>query len=653
MRKIFFIFYLLVSSMLLYGHYEISRDSLLRLLPKAKEDTNKVKILLDIEKKYFNANLDSALYYNKICEKLILKINAQQIKHQCFHEFVKIYHAKRDFKNALVYCLKSINVAKQNKNLMQQATSYRALFNVYHNLNMNDSAVKYAVYSIKLSKELNDTANIAGTYGNLCWIYRDLSQHNKAIDYGLKGIKYGEQYTDTVGWLVSLNNLALCYQDMNQNDKAIELYKKQLEIGKQIKRKRSIRNALENLPIVYYYLGDEKNLEKTTTLLNEFNDKNSDMSEKDKCQQNITNAYKYIYQKKFLSAEEQLFKGLKIANKDSLTDQLLIIYNTLSQIKFAQHNFVVGISYQRKWDSTSRADNNIHLSEYATELEKKYETEKKEARIHHLLAEKKIQSLSNQRKKILIYILIASLFTLIIIVFLLYRNYQQKQKLQQQKIKKLETEKQLETTEAVLKGEEQERTRIAKDLHDGLGGLLSGIKYSFTTMRGNLIMTPENHQAFERSMDMLDSSIKEMRRVAHNMMPEALLKFGLDTALRDFCNDINLSGALKINYQSLGFENVKIDETTCITLYRIVQELINNTIKHAKATSAIVQITKTNNLVTLTVEDDGRGFDTNILKIKKGIGWTNIQNRVEFIKGKLDITSKECEGTSVQIELSI
>ena len=158
----------------------------------------------------------------------------------------------------------------------------------------------------------------------------------------------------------------------------------------------------------------------------------------------------------------------------------------------------------------------------------------------------------------------------------------------------LETEKQLTATEAVLKGEEQERTRLAKDLHDGLGGMLSGIKYSFQTMKRNLIMTPENQQAFERSMDMLDSSIKEMRRVAHNMMPEALVKFGLDTALKDFCNDINQSGALQVNYQSIGMENAVLDQTTAITIYRIVQELINNTMKHAAAKTAIVQVSKTN-----------------------------------------------------------
>jgi signal transduction histidine kinase len=241
----------------------------------------------------------------------------------------------------------------------------------------------------------------------------------------------------------------------------------------------------------------------------------------------------------------------------------------------------------------------------------------------------------------------------IIVGLLTYRNYRNKQKLQQQRINELETEKKLTATEAVLKGEEQERTRLAKDLHDGLGGMLSGIKYSFQNMKGNLIMTPDNAQAFERSMDMLDSSIKEMRRVAHNLMPEALVKFGLDTALRDFCNDINQSGALKVSYQSIGLENTSLDQITAITIYRIIQELINNTMKHAAATEAIVQVSKTNERLSVTVEDDGKGFDPVILQGAKGIGWNNIQSRIDFMKGKADIQSEPGKGTSVHIELDV
>ncbi len=170
-------------------------------------------------------------------------------------------------------------------------------------------------------------------------------------------------------------------------------------------------------------------------------------------------------------------------------------------------------------------------------------------------------------------------------------------------------------------------------------------------MKGNLIMTPDNAQAFERSMDMLDSSIKEMRRVAHNMMPEALVKFGLDTALKDLCSDTQQSGALEVRYQSISMENANVDQTTAITIYRIIQELINNVMKHAGARTAIVQVSKTNGAINITVEDDGKGFDSSMLDKSRGIGWSNIQSRVEFLKGKLDVQSAPGKGTSVHIEL--
>jgi two-component system, NarL family, sensor kinase len=188
-----------------------------------------------------------------------------------------------------------------------------------------------------------------------------------------------------------------------------------------------------------------------------------------------------------------------------------------------------------------------------------------------------------------------------------------------------------------------------------LGGMLSGIKHSFTTMKGNLILTPENAQAFERSMNMLDTSIKELRLVAHNLMPESLVKFGLDTALKDFCESITASGALKVNYHSFGMETVSLDKNAEITLYRIVQELINNTIKHAQAAEAIVQLEVRNGQLEITVEDDGKGFDVSLLNQSKaaaGIGWSNIQNRAEYLHAKLDVQSQEDKGTSVKLLLN-
>jgi signal transduction histidine kinase len=348
----------------------------------------------------------------------------------------------------------------------------------------------------------------------------------------------------------------------------------------------------------------------------------------------------------FQQAENDILEGLLIAEKDSIVDPLFIMYSTLSTIKSAQHDFRAASSYDQKWDVLSQSLQEEELSAYAIDLAARYETEKKDNQL-------KLQEAEINQKNILNYILLGSAGAILIIAFLAYRNYKHKQKLQLQRISELETQQLLTATEAVLKGEEQERTRLAKDLHDGLGGMLSGIKYSLNTMKRNLIMTSDNVEAFERSMDMLDSSIKEMRRVAHNMMPEALVNFGLDTALKDFCNDISQSGALQVNYQSIGMDNVVVDQTTAITIYRIVQELINNTMKHAAAKTAIVQLTKSDGHLSVTVEDDGKGFDTTILDRSKGIGWTNIQNRVEFLQGTLDVQSKNEKGTSVHIEISL
>ena len=238
---------------------------------------------------------------------------------------------------------------------------------------------------------------------------------------------------------------------------------------------------------------------------------------------------------------------------------------------------------------------------------------------------------------------------------LAYRNYRHRQKIQQAKIDELQTEKLLTATEAVLKGEEQERSRLAKDLHDGLGGMLSGIKHSLSTMKENLIMTPGNAQAFERSIDMLDSSIREMRRVAHNMMPEMLLKYGLNTALREFCNEITHSGISTINYQSVDMDNAAVEQTAAVAIYRIAQELVNNAIKHGHASEVLVQLhlSQQEKLLVLTVEDNGKGMDAGVLNQSTGIGWKNIQSRVDFLQGRLDVQSQPGNGTSVMIEITI
>ena len=171
-------------------------------------------------------------------------------------------------------------------------------------------------------------------------------------------------------------------------------------------------------------------------------------------------------------------------------------------------------------------------------------------------------------------------------------------------------------------------------------------------MKDNLIMTPDHMNVFERSLDMIDSSIKELRRVAHNMMPEMLTKFGLDEALKEYCNTINTAKLLTVKYQSMGMES-RLEKTTEIIIYRIVQELLNNTMKHAAATEVFVQLIREGNRLNAIVEDNGKGFDAGLMENNKGAGLANIRSRVDYLKGRLDIHTEPGKGTLVNIEFNV
>jgi two-component system, NarL family, sensor kinase len=285
-----------------------------------------------------------------------------------------------------------------------------------------------------------------------------------------------------------------------------------------------------------------------------------------------------------------------------------------------------------------------------------YENDKKEHAIAQLETDKKIQLTSVRQAGLLNTIFFVAIVALILLSGVSYLYFKNKQKIERQKIAELEKEKQLMGIEAMLKGQEEERTRLAKDLHDGLGSMLSGVKISFSNMKENVIMDAANTRAFEKSLDQLDKTIAELRKVAHNLMPEALVKFGLRSAVKDFCESIQLSGNTEIICEQFGAER-DLGNIADVNVYRIIQELVNNAVIHGQATQILVQLTKTEERVLITVEDNGKGFELSSLKKATGIGLTNIQSRVNYFNGLLDINSKPAktssvnEGTTVNIEL--
>lgn len=516
---------------------------------------------------------------------------------------------------------------------------------IYQNRQLYDSATSRYLEAAEIFTETGNHKRIFYTYHNLSVIYTFLNDTVKMISYAKSAQDVAAKAGDTSLMIDGLQLGANAYNKTNKFDSVILLARKGLQIATAQNDPAAIGKFHQYIGIAHMSAG--KHLDSAIVHL----DKAIEFLTRSNSQYDIAINLHYIgraYQemKNYPKSVSYYKKAIDLHKTLGLDHLMMYSLNSLAETEQQAGNPAEALRYLREYIAVNDSVQVRNNRKQTEELEAKYQSQKKET----LLLE---QQMAIGKKNILNYVLAGSALALLIVSLLSWYTFKQKRKLQQQRIGELETEKLLTATESVLKGEERERTRLARDLHDGLGGMLSGIKHSFSNIKSNLVMTPDNAQLFERSLDMLDSSIKEMRRVAHNMMPEALVKFGLDTALNDFCEDVNKAGALRITYQSIGLENAAIEQSTATSIYRIVQELINNILKHASARTALVQVTRSDGHLSITVEDDGKGFDASVMNQSRGMGWLNIRNRVELLKGTLDVQSEKEKGTSVHIEFVI
>lgn len=646
MRKILLLFFTGVTGVVSLAQTPANKDSLLRALQFSKEDTSTVRLLINIHKLYANKNYDSFYYYLSKADTLARKIKTDKFDFLINVGYVEYFYYNNEYRKSVEYGLKNKEIAEKQNDMKLLAKSYNNLAAIYNHFGQHRSAIDCILKCLDISEKTKDSASFPIRNLTASVTYYNLKQFDKSIFYSKKAVEFGKQFDNLFAVTMGLNNMGASYSAEHKVDTAISIFLQQLEFARKEEDIVNTCYALINLCHNYFFNGDLAGVEKYSTMLNK---ESGEMPDKMIIAEvHNVNALRYILRKDYSSAKTELDSGIALAKGEDASDALGNLYQTYSKFYFIQSRIREAEDYAYKYDSLQTAANLKELNFYIEDIEVKYETEKKQAQIQ-------LQQAQLKQKSILNYVLIAGALALLIISLLTYRNYKHRQRLQQAKIEELETEKKLTATEAVLKGEEQERARLSKDLHDGLGGMLSGIKFSLSNMKENLIMTPENARSFERSIDMLDSSIREMRRVAHNMMPEILIKYGLDIALKEFCNEMDRSGVLQVNYQSVGMRNVTIEQITAVNIYRIIQELVNNAVKHAAARNVVVQLhaNEQERLLAITVEDDGNGFDTSLLKQAGGIGWQNIQNRVEFLKGEIDIQSSDGKGTSVMIEIAI
>lgn len=274
-------------------------------------------------------------------------------------------------------------------------------------------------------------------------------------------------------------------------------------------------------------------------------------------------------------------------------------------------------------------------------MEARYATEKKEQQLlaQNLKLESQELAIEKQKTEKRVYIILATLF--LVSALALAIVYQQRQKRKNQEILTLKREQQVKTLESLMEGEEKERLRIAQELHDGINVDLSSIKYKLTSL------LEQNNKVINEAVAMIDKSCEQVRAISHDLVPPSLKNFSLADAIRDFCTTKNNIHQPSIGFDVIG-EPLVLSKNAEVNIFRIVQELINNSIKHAEASEINVQLSYANDTMQLTIEDDGKGFDRS--KVSSGIGLQNIESRIEYLNGKLDFTSDD-KGTSYVIDI--
>ena len=368
-----------------------------------------------------------------------------------------------------------------------------------------------------------------------------------------------------------------------------------------------------------------------------------------------------LYKEKsnFLNAEKYLQRSLehessKLYNEDKLNTyrDLAYCYERLGDFKRA---YLFSTRYEMLKDSIMNHERVIAESNIII----KYKTEAKEKEIQNLEKENEEAIIKSKQQKRALTILTTGLALLVLALYYIIRFYtqrikasriinQQKTQISEQKIRELEDNLKISSMQSMIEGQELERERIAKDLHDSLGGLLSTIKLQFDNVQSK-VKSLKNVKEYKNANKLIDTAVEEVRTISRNLQPGAMKDLGLIASLKDLFNRVEGTNNPEVTFQYFDFPH-HMDNILAMSIYRIIQELLNNAIKHSKAGEILVQLTREDDELVILFEDDGVGFDETNLK-RKGMGLENIKSRVNYLKGSLHIDSRLGEGTSFLIHI--
>lgn len=620
-------------------------DSLELLLKNSRIDTDeKIRLLNELSSHVLLKDLDVAKKYAIDAYALLDKCNNPAIRGKTYLNMA-FTHMLSD--SGLYFSQQAISEFQEGSNESDLANAYNRYAKLLNYHGRYEEALGYLIKALTIFEKENNHLGIADSNCDLAALYKELFNYDMSYKYANIALDEYKKLNNKEGIADANYFIGEYYFHTNDTVNVFRNVQEQIRLHQELGNTAWLAHSLSNMGDAY--MDYTEDYDKALDYLYQSKTLAEEGGRKDV----LINTYRkisraWIFKNKTDSATHYMNLAVALTDSSNITTSM---YNDLTfiyiHIKAGKYEEAME-SFNTYREKTERLQSD-ELNNKISQMQIEYETEKKENQIALLEKKKKIANLYITGMAILL--MISLLVAFIIIRQIRYKKIisEQEVRIREQKIIEMVKDRQLLATNAVLEGEETERKRLARDLHDGLGGLLSGLKFSLLNVKGSYVASDQSAREFDYAIGLLDNSIQELRRVAQNMMPESLLKLGLKDALGDFCNASSRNKDININYQYFG-KSDRIPQKFETSLYRIAQELVNNSIKHSGAQEILVQVIYDIQRVHLTVQDDGKGFDEKLVSQGRGIGLASIRSRVSALNGRIEINTEIGKGTEVIVE---
>ena len=569
-----------------------------------------------------------------------------------------IYLDQGNLEGALEMLTLAWEINRSDKDLEAEAITLNLLGPTYQRMGKWDLALDAFFRSLEIRKRLNDQKGILLNYTNIGLMYLDYGRLDKAEEFIRRAIEQARTIGSKGDLADAHLNLCAVFNKKEDHDLVAAHADSALTLYREIDRPTGIGKALLNLATVDMNKGrlDEAAL-KLRSALEQF--KHLEISEDViKAHQNLGTLA--IMQNDLKGAAEELKLALDLARTNGNRNEERHALKALAEVKQEQGHLDEALALFREFLELK----NSMLNETATEqlavaeMREKYDTELRIREIEELKVREQLEREQKERRTAQLYVMVGAAVLLFVVLLLLYRNNKhirkariQEQALYQQRVNDLLKQQEIRSLDAMMQGQEKERQRIAKDLHDRLGSMLSAIKLQFSALEGRLTQMESQHKdQYLHVFGLLDEAVTEVRRISHDMIRGTISQFGLQRALEDLLAAVETPGKLQVELSTYGLEQ-RLEQKLEIAVYRMVQEMVSNALKHSRASELSMQVTRSAGALNLIVEDNGIGYDP--AKVNEGMGLGNIRSRAAEFKGVVHVDTRSGRGTIISVDIPL